>query len=67
MLGDEDKGLRERLVSLKQEHRDLDMAISTMVIKPSGSLQMQRMKREKLRLRDEISRIEDELYPDIIA
>ncbi len=65
---DEDKGLRDRLILLKQEHRDLDMALGSMG--PglgSNTLQVQRLKKQKLRLRDEITQIEDELYPDIIA
>ncbi len=68
MLFDEDKGLRDRLVLLKQEHRDLDIALASMGYKPAqDALQLQRLKKQKLRLRDEITRIEDELYPDIIA
>ncbi|MEH3047081.1 MAG: DUF465 domain-containing protein [Sphingomonas adhaesiva] len=57
-----------RLNLLRVEHRDLDAAIVAL----GGSatrdqLQMMRLKKRKLRLRDEISALEDQLIPDIIA
>lgn len=63
-----DAEARKRLELLKQEHRDLDTAIAAL----SGQvlhdqLQMARLKKRKLRLRDEIASIEDNLVPDIIA
>jgi hypothetical protein len=66
----EDRSLRLRaaLAQLKQEHRDLDAAIS--LLEESGSsdhLQIKRLKKKKLHLKDEIARVEDELFPDIIA
>ncbi len=68
MILDEEKGLRDRLSTLKREHRHLDDAIFGLADGVSADqLQMQRMKKQKLALRDEISRLEDELYPDIIA
>ncbi len=68
MLFDDTNGLKDRLVLLRQEHRDLDMALASMGLAPAGdALQVQRLKKQKLRLRDEITRLEDELYPDIIA
>jgi len=60
--------MRKRLASLKVEHRDLDIAIEALV--QSGGpdqLQVARLKKRKLRLRDQISQIEDFLTPDIIA
>lgn len=57
-----------RLNVLRIEHRDLDSAI--VALASSGipdQLQMMRLKKRKLRLRDEISSIEDQLIPDIIA
>tara|TARA_B100001057_G_scaffold93550_1_gene89892 strand:+ start:118 stop:315 length:198 start_codon:yes stop_codon:yes gene_type:complete len=60
--------MRKRLASLKVEHRDLDIAIEALV--QSGGpdqLQVARLKKRKLRLRDQISHIEDYLTPDIIA
>ena len=60
--------LRKRLELLRTEHRDLDAAISALT--ESGStdqLQIARLKKRKLRLKDQISLIEDSLLPDIIA
>lgn len=57
-----------RIEMLKQEHRDLDAAI--MALATSGStdqLQLARLKKRKLALRDEIAMLEDSLIPDIIA
>jgi hypothetical protein len=56
------------LLKLKQEHRDLDSAIDA--LEESGradQLQLKRLKKKKLSLKDEIARIEDQLLPDIIA
>lgn len=60
--------LRKRLAALRVEHRDLDIAIEALV--QSGGpdqVQVARLKKRKLRLRDQISHIEDHLTPDIIA
>ena len=68
MTKDEERELREQLARLQQEHRDLDVAISALQHSPgSDLLQVQRLKKRKLYLRDRISHIEDELTPDIIA
>jgi hypothetical protein len=57
-----------RLLRLRQEHRDLDSAIEALRITPgSDQLQLARLKKRKLRLRDEIAILEDQLVPDIIA
>lgn len=56
-----------RLSRLKQEHRDLDTAIDALEADTSDQLQLRRLKRQKLRLKDEIQRLEDILFPDIIA
>ena len=57
-----------RLVRLRQEHRDLDAAIEALRAAPApDQLQLARLKKRKLRLRDEIALIEDQLIPDIIA
>ena len=62
------KALRERLSVLMQEHQDLDGAIRALTSEPPfDQLQVQRLKKRKLKLRDEIARIEDLLIPDIIA
>jgi hypothetical protein len=71
-----DKGLtpeeRAALVAhierLREEHRDLDAAIEA--LRQAGQadqLQLQRLKKRKLMLRDKLSRLEDQLTPDIIA
>jgi hypothetical protein len=53
---------------LKTEHRDLDLAIGALEgIGPADQLQIQRLKRRKLFLKDRIIQLEDELTPDIIA
>ncbi|MGD0867188.1 MAG: DUF465 domain-containing protein [Rhizomicrobium sp.] len=65
---DEDHLLRAQLAALMQEHRDLDTAIAAMI--DSGvrdQLQLSRLKKRKLQLKDQIARIEDALLPDIIA
>lgn len=68
MTDDEERELREQLARLQQEHRDLDAAISALQHAPgSDVLQVQRLKKRKLYLRDRISHIEDQLTPDIIA
>ena len=60
--------LKTRLELLKQEHGDLDSAIAALGGQPIyDQLQIQRLKKRKLWLRDEISRIEDLIVPDIIA
>ncbi|HEX8240386.1 MAG TPA: DUF465 domain-containing protein [Allosphingosinicella sp.] len=57
-----------RLVRLRQEHRDLDAAIEALRISPaSDQLQLARLKKRKLRLKDEIALLEDQMIPDIIA
>jgi hypothetical protein len=60
--------IEERIITLQQEHRDLDGAIAALVEKGvHDQLQLQRMKKRKLSLRDLIGRLETLLVPDIIA
>lgn len=60
--------LRQQLAELKLEHRDLDDAIARVLENPPyDQLKVQRLKKRKLVLKDEIIRIEDLLLPDIIA
>lgn len=60
--------LQARLDVVREEHRDLDVAIAALAdIGVPDQLQMARLKKRKLRLRDEIVLIEDTLVPDIIA
>jgi hypothetical protein len=67
-MNEEERQLSADLERLKQEHRDLDAAIEAMLGAPSyDRLQVQRLKKRKLQLKDRIDRIEDQLFPDIIA
>ena len=66
--GANDEALRQKLAALEQEHRDLDLAIVTLEERmPYDRLTIQRLKKKKLALKDEITKIHDELLPDIIA
>ncbi|PWG03670.1 YdcH family protein [Sphingosinicella humi] len=57
-----------KLAQLRMEHRDLDAAIEALTSTlAADQLQLARLKRRKLRLKDEIALIEDHLVPDIIA
>jgi hypothetical protein len=68
MTKDEEHALREQLARLLQEHRDLDAAIAALAVSPGSDLiQVQRLKKRKLVLRDKIRAIDDQLTPDIIA
>jgi hypothetical protein len=68
MTHEEERELREQLARLLQEHRDLDAAISALQSTPGADvIQVQRLKKRKLHLRDRITFIEDQLTPDIIA
>lgn len=53
---------------LREEHRDLDAAISALSdVAPGDQIQLQRLKKRKLMLRDRIGFLEDQITPDIIA
>jgi hypothetical protein len=68
MTSEEERELRAQLARLQQEHRDLDAAIEALQVSPgSDLLQVQRLKKRKLHLRDRITFIEDQITPDIIA
>lgn len=65
---DHEDVLRIKLAVLKREHGDLDEAIDAIQNKPTpDALRLQRMKRQKLSLKDRIAQIEDQITPDIIA
>jgi hypothetical protein len=68
-LNEEDeRAARLELAQLRLEHRDLDAAIEALSAKASAdSLQLQRLKKRKLALKDRIGFLEDQLLPDIIA
>ena len=60
--------LRKRLDLLRTEHRDLDAAIDALTGTGStDQLQIARLKKRKLKLRDQIAMVQDYLIPDIIA
>ena len=60
--------IEQRLGLLREEHRDLDSAITALIASGSSDqMQVARLKRRKLRLKDEIQLLEDRLVPDIIA
>lgn len=60
--------LKARLHKLTEEHRDLDAAIGALSsLSGMDALQVARLKKRKLRLRDEIAAVQDLLIPDIIA
>jgi hypothetical protein len=68
MSGAERQALTDKLELCRQEHRDLDDAI--LALEGLGSLdqlQIQRLKKRKLMLKDEITKLSDKLTPDIIA
>lgn len=60
--------MAKRLASLRIEHRDMDAAIDALLSAGSADqLQIARLKKRKLKLKDQIALIEDYLLPDIIA
>lgn len=66
--GKDREAVEQRLSQLRLTHNDLDAAIEALTEKGAyDDLQMQRLKRRKLLLKDEISRMETSLAPDIIA
>ena len=68
MRGSSDDDMRRRLALLRTEHRDLDAAISALADTDSqDQLQIARLKKRKLLLKDQIAALEDYLTPDIIA
>jgi hypothetical protein len=67
LLTEEEKAqIRERLQALEVEHHDLDDVIDRLVGEPD-LLQLQRLKKRKLMLKDQIQRLRTRLIPDIIA
>ena len=65
---EEQQQLRTRLHTLESEHRDLDDVIERLADdKPFDQLKLQRLKKRKLVLKDEITLIRSQILPDIIA
>ena len=68
MTDEDERELQAELARLQQEHRDLDAAISALQASPGADIiQVQRLKKRKLILKDQITKLESELHPDIIA
>ncbi len=68
-LSDEERRAYQiEIERLRQEHRDLDAAIDALASAATcDQLQLQRLKKRKLVLRDKIGQLDDSLFPDIIA
>lgn len=65
---EDERELMARLETLVQEHRDLDAAIDALMAQAGADLlQVQRLKKRKLKLKDEIALLQDMMVPDIIA
>ncbi len=68
MATDDPEKLRQRLDTLLTLHRDLDATIQALgENRPIDQIQIQRLKKRKLKLKDQIARIRNDLLPDIIA
>jgi hypothetical protein len=64
----ETEAIKAKLEALRSEHRDLDEVIDRLIEKaPFDQLQLQRLKKRKLGLKDQITKLESRLIPDIIA
>ncbi len=64
----DEEDILEKIQQLRVQHRDLDDAISALIDSgTSNMLQIKRLKKQKLLLKDKIAKLEDELLPDIIA
>lgn len=64
---EETRALRARLAELREEHRALDAAIAALAESAGDALQIARLKKRKLQLKDQINWAENQLTPDIIA
>jgi hypothetical protein len=68
VVGPDEVAARAKLAQLTQEHRDLDTAIEALSLTANPDLlQLSRLKKRKLQLKDEITEINNGLLPDIIA
>ncbi len=67
MSDQEQTEIRLEFAKLKQEHTDFDAAINAMMAVGCDPLQIQRMKKKKLALKDRLQALEDRIIPDIIA
>ena len=67
MADQEQAEIRLMVARLRQEHEDYDAAINAMIETGCDALRIQRMKKKKLAIKDKISKLEDQIVPDIIA
>ena len=68
MNDNEESSLRDTLLKLRSEHREIDKNISSVqTTAGTDSLEIQRLKKQKLSIKDKIKQLEDQLLPDIIA
>ena len=67
MSEQEQAEVRLEFSKVKQEHTDFDAAINAMMAMGCDALQIQRMKKKKLALKDRLQQLEDKIIPDIIA
>ena len=67
MADQEQAEMRLAAARLRQEHEDYDAAINAMIQTGCEALRIQRMKKKKLVLKDKLSKLEDQIIPDIIA
>lgn len=68
MKSEDTSEIRQLLLELREEHRDLDLAIGRMAVDPlQDQLHLRRLKKRKLKLKDWITRLESKLIPDIDA
>jgi len=68
MQMDDPSEIAQKLLALKEEHRDLDQAINRLSEDPSvDQLRLRRMKKRKLKIKDWISHLESRLIPDLDA
>lgn len=67
MPDQEQADARLQLARLRQEHEDYDVAINAMIDTGCDALRIQRMKKKKLAIKDKLSKLEDQIIPDIIA
>jgi len=67
MADQEQAEIRLSVARLKQEHTDFDLAINAMMQTGCDQLSIQRMKKKKLVIKDQLQELEDRIVPDIIA
>ncbi|MBX4957859.1 YdcH family protein [Rhizobium lentis] len=67
MADQEQAEIRLMVARLRQEHEDFDAAINAMIETGCDALRIQRMKKKKLVIKDRLSKLEDQIVPDIIA